>query len=402
MGGRDGGAKIRGQCDGRGPKNAIVGIRTAGKKLRKVPKRRQRIAVKDCRKWPGLDLWLQLLDLSTATGQEKYHTGFLPLLPGVRLVPYGDLGAMETAVHDETASAHSRSGPRSPEDGVAPRPAVIEPASRPYKIAPVAAAGTIAGTVDFEGTPPVADVIRPSVDQKVCGNTIIAKTVSLAGTRVAGAVVWLTDIRAGKAFPQARRFDLTNDSCTLDPFVQVMPTNGTLNVGNDDRVLQTNRFINVGTGQVVAVAPFNDDGEVVPVDRFNVPAEIEVVSEQHPWTHAWVAVLDHPYYGQTGANGTFSIDAIPAGKYHVRAWHPALGFVDDSVNVVAGQSVNLALRIRKLAPATPEKPAVPSADSARAAASSTRAVPLLPAASSTYQIAALPRDAMLAADALPA
>ena len=32
----------------------------------------------------------------TATGQEKYHTGFLPLLPGVRLVPYGDLGAMCT------------------------------------------------------------------------------------------------------------------------------------------------------------------------------------------------------------------------------------------------------------------------------------------------------------------
>ena len=27
----------------------------------------------------------------TATGQEKYHRGFLPLLPGVRLVPYDDL-----------------------------------------------------------------------------------------------------------------------------------------------------------------------------------------------------------------------------------------------------------------------------------------------------------------------
>jgi hypothetical protein len=194
--------------------------------------------------------------------------------------------------HDETASAHSRNGPRSPEDGVAPRPAVIEPASQPYKVAPVASAGTIAGTVDFEGTAPVAEVVRPSVDRKVCGNSIIAKNVALAGTRVSGAVVWLTDIRAGKPFPLSRRFDLTNDSCTLDPFIQVMPTNGTLNVGNDDRVLQTNRFINVGTGQVVAVAPFNDDGEVVPVDRFTVPAEIEVVSEQHPWTHAWMAVLD--------------------------------------------------------------------------------------------------------------
>ena len=40
----------------------------------------------------------------TATGQEKYHTGFLPLLPGIRHVPFGDLGAMEDAVHPETVA----------------------------------------------------------------------------------------------------------------------------------------------------------------------------------------------------------------------------------------------------------------------------------------------------------
>jgi len=40
----------------------------------------------------------------TATGQEKYHMGFLPLLPGVRLVPYGDVDAMADAVRDETVA----------------------------------------------------------------------------------------------------------------------------------------------------------------------------------------------------------------------------------------------------------------------------------------------------------
>lgn len=287
------------------------------------------------------------------------------------------LAATLSCARDDTASAHPRKG--SPDDGVAPRPSVITPATQPYKVAPVSAGGTINGTVDFEGTPPVPDVIRPSLDQNVCGNSIVAKNVSLSGTRVAGAVVWLTDIRTGKAFPMERRYDLTNDGCTLDPYVQVMSTTGTLNVTNDDRTLHTNKFINVGTGQIAGVAPFNDDGEVVPVDRFKEPAEIEVVCEQHPWTHAWIAVLDHPYYAQTATNGTFSIDGIPAGKYHVRAWHPALGVVDDSINVVAGQQVSLALRILKAAPATPEKPM----ETLRPAASSTPAVPLLPTASST-------------------
>ena len=289
------------------------------------------------------------------------------------------LAATLSCARDDTASAHPRKG--SPDDGVPPRPSVIAPATQPYKVAPVSAGGTITGTVDFAGTVPIPEVIRPSVDQNVCGNSIVAKNVTLSGTRVAGAIVWLTDIRTGKAFPIERRYDLTNDGCTLDPYVQVMSTTGTLNVTNDDRTLHTNKFINVGTGQIAGVAPFNDDGEVVPVDRFNEAAEIEVVCEQHPWTHAWIAVLDHPYYAQTAANGTFSIDGIPAGKYHVRAWHPALGVVDDSINVVAGQQVSLALRILKAAPATPEKPTTP--DTLRSAASSTPAVPILPTASST-------------------
>jgi acetylornithine/N-succinyldiaminopimelate aminotransferase len=40
----------------------------------------------------------------SATGQEKYHLGFLPLVPGFRLAPYDDVDALEKAVHDETVA----------------------------------------------------------------------------------------------------------------------------------------------------------------------------------------------------------------------------------------------------------------------------------------------------------
>ena len=321
-------------------------------------------------------------ELSTAhrlpLHQANFHFGspqMLRRLFGFSIIPVVVLACS----HDDTASAHPRDS-HSPGDGVPPRPAVITPAAQPYRVAPVTAGGTIAGTVDFEGTTPLAEVIRPTTDQNVCGNSIVQRNVTLSGTRVANAVVWLTDIRSGKSFPLERRFDLTNDSCTLDPFVQVISTGSTVNVGNDDRTLQTNRFINVGTGQIAAVAPFNDDGEVVPVDRFKEPAEIEVVSEQHPWTHAWIAVLDHPYYAQTDAKGTFSIDAIPAGRYRIRAWHPSLGYADDSVTVPAGQQVSVAIRILRAAPAVPTQPVV---ESVHPAASTTPGVPILPTASST-------------------
>jgi hypothetical protein len=102
------------------------------------------------------------------------------------------------------------------------------------------------------------------------------------------------------------------------------------------------------------------------------------VSEQHPWTHAWIAVLDHPYFAQTPASGAFSIEGVPAGKYRIRAWHPGLGVVDDSVTVGAGQRVAVQLRIRRAAPATP---LISPAESVRPSA--TPGVPILPTASST-------------------
>jgi carboxypeptidase family protein len=278
---------------------------------------------------------------------------------------------------DDTASAKTRNGARPSADAVPPRPAVIARASQPYRVIPVPAGGALTGIVEFEGAAPVAGVIRPTVDENVCGNSIVERNVRLAGPRVGGAVVWITDIRSGKAFPLERRFELNNTNCTLDPYVQAIATGGTLNVGNDDRLVHTNRFINVGTGEVVGIAPFNDDGEVVPLDVFKEPAQIEVVSDRHPWTRAWIAVLDHPYYAQTAASGVFSIEGIPPGRYLVRAWHPSLGVADDSVTVPAGQQVNVAFRLRPKPSATGEPaPRPPSI-------SEPVLEPIAPAASST-------------------
>jgi acetylornithine/succinyldiaminopimelate/putrescine aminotransferase len=40
----------------------------------------------------------------SATGQEKYHIGFQPLLQGFRMAPYDDVEALDKAVHDETVA----------------------------------------------------------------------------------------------------------------------------------------------------------------------------------------------------------------------------------------------------------------------------------------------------------
>jgi len=57
----------------------------------------------------------------TCTGQEKYHHGFEPLVPGVRHVPYGDVQALEGALTPQTAAFIVE--PILGEAGVQPAPA---------------------------------------------------------------------------------------------------------------------------------------------------------------------------------------------------------------------------------------------------------------------------------------
>jgi predicted acetylornithine/succinylornithine family transaminase len=40
----------------------------------------------------------------SATGQEKYHQGFQPLVPGFKLVPYDDVSAVQGAINDRTVA----------------------------------------------------------------------------------------------------------------------------------------------------------------------------------------------------------------------------------------------------------------------------------------------------------
>ncbi|HUQ47006.1 MAG TPA: carboxypeptidase regulatory-like domain-containing protein [Gemmatimonadaceae bacterium] len=232
------------------------------------------------------------------------------------------------------------------EGSVAPRPSVVAAASRAYQATQFADGVTLTGTVDFDGTIPADSVVSVPADQPGCGPTITLKNVQNSGTHIGGAAVWITDIRTGKPLPIQRRFELLNADCVISPRVQAVMATGTLNVSSEDVTLHRNHIINVATGEMIGVAPFNDNGEVIPFDRLlDKPAELEVTCELHPWSKAYIIVLDHPYYAMTSPTGTFSIDNIPPGTYQVRAWHPSLGLSDQTVTIVAGQPASLALKL---------------------------------------------------------
>lgn len=248
---------------------------------------------------------------------------------------------------DKTEASAAQPKPIRKEGSVAPRPAVVSAPTSPYRPEHVTDGVTLSGTVDFDGAIPADSVISvPTADQIGCGQSITQHLVDASGTRIGRAVVWITDIRTGKPLPVPRRFELLNSDCVLNPRLQAVFAPGTLNMSSEDVAMHRNHIIDVATGDMVGIAPFNDNGEVVPFDHvLDKPAELEVTCELHPWSKAYILVLDHPYFAMTAANGTFSIDDVPPGTYHVRAWHPSLGLSDQTVTITAGQPASLALKL---------------------------------------------------------
>ncbi len=49
-------------------------------------------------------------------------------------------------------------------------------------------------------------------------------------------------------------------------------------------------------------------------------------------------VIWNPYYSISGADGSFKIDQIPAGKYWVTVWHPYVGESSGEVTISGGKN----------------------------------------------------------------
>jgi len=263
----------------------------------------------------------------------------------------------------------SAAQPKKPKEGsVAPRPSVVSVPTQPYREISVASPGKISGAVEFDGAFPADTVIQLPPSETGCDQSITDHRVERSGNRVTGVAVWLTDIREGKPVPIERRFELTNENCLMDPKVQAVTTGGTLNVISADPATYNDRIVNVGTGELQGLAPFNDNGQVVPFDGLLAkPAELEVTCEFHPWMRSYLIVLDHPYFAMTGKAGDFSIDGVPAGTYHLRAWHPILGLVDQTVTVAGGGTATVSMKLPgEKAPAMPAPPSAPDTTRAKA------------------------------------
>jgi hypothetical protein len=223
---------------------------------------------------------------------------------------------------------------------------VVEASEVPYHAIAFADTGSVTGHVVFTGVPKGDTLITVPAEQNGCGKPLtIDRLDRTKDGYVADAVVWLTDVRAGRALPLDRRFEVENADCEWHPHVQAIVLGGTVNVSNDDPLVDRAYITRFATGDTMGIAPFTDAGQVIPYDHvFHTPGIRELFMESRPMSHAWVVVLDHPFFDVTRNDGTFTISGVPAGTHAVRVWHPLLGVADGTVQVTQGKATTLTLQ----------------------------------------------------------
>jgi plastocyanin len=199
-----------------------------------------------------------------------------------------------------------------------------------------ATAGNLSGRVVFDGPPPASPPISMASDPNcrpatpLTGDTVVVGT----GGGLENVFVYIKTGLEGRSFPVPTAPAVLDQSgCRYTPRVIGVQVGQRLDVLNSDPT-----FHNVhATGAVNREINLAQPTRGMRMTHTFTAAEVMVPfrCDVHPWMHAWVGVVEHPYFAVTGTDGSFELKDLPAGTYTVEAWHEQLGTQTQTITVGA-------------------------------------------------------------------
>lgn len=202
----------------------------------------------------------------------------------------------------------------------------------------VAQAGTVSGTITFEGTPPKLPPVDMAADPACAamhGDNPPANEVLVLGEgqTMGNILVWVSKgLPEGQTYPAPEAAaELTQKGCQYAPRVLVVRPGQTLKIFNPDGILHNVNGAPAKNKPFNRAMPANLSEIEVTFDTIEPPFPIRC--DIHPWMRSFCAVMDHPYFDVTQTDGAFAIENLPAGEYEISAWHERLGTQTATVTV---------------------------------------------------------------------
>ena len=193
---------------------------------------------------------------------------------------------------------------------------------------------TLSGTVQFDGPVP-----KPKLNKALAGDPACASChadtpakddlVVGASGGVRWAFVYVKKGLEGKTFqPPAAPGSVDQVGCIYTPHVVGVMAGQALNFRNSDKMMHnvngTAAFANKGFN--FAQLPGSANGVTFTIAEY---PPIRIACNVHPFMAMHVAVLDHPFFAVTDADGKFEIKNLPPGTYTLAVWHERLKQEDE-------------------------------------------------------------------------
>ena len=225
-----------------------------------------------------------------------------------------------------------------------------------------AGAGSITGTVSLGGTAmaPIMEDLSKGKNVEFCithpeakGNIRPRIKVAAAGGKLQDAGVFIENIDGGKPWGDGGKMLFDFEKCDIKqkmgavrkPSKAEKKAGGLVKVINQDADILHNPhgYSVVGASRKTLFnKPLPSKGDVADVTK-NIARlkqkkdkHFFLQCDQHNYMEADARIVWNPYYAITGADGSFKIEGIPAGKYKVTAWQPYVGESTTEVTVADG------------------------------------------------------------------
>ncbi len=200
-----------------------------------------------------------------------------------------------------------------------------------------AMAGTVTGTVNYEGAVPPLRPLRMDADpgcaKKHSGPVMPDVLVLGEGQTMAHIFVHVKGGVPGRHSTPSEPVVMDQNGCKYVPHVMGVMVGQTFKIVNSDGLLhnvhalpKVNKGFNRAMPGAVKEAEYTFDKEEF---MFKIKCDV------HPWMGAYVGVMTHPFFDVTGKDGKFEIKNLPAGTYDIEVWHERLGTKSSSVTVGA-------------------------------------------------------------------
>jgi len=190
-----------------------------------------------------------------------------------------------------------------------------------------AQAATLTIKAPFEGAAPAAQIIKADADPKcklVHPNGIDPQQVVVnSNGTLKNVFVYAKEGVTGthEAPKEAKKLD--QHGCEYQPKVFGIQAKQPLEIINSDDTLHNVHALPTQSKEFNLGMPIKGMKLKKTFDKPEVMVKIKC--EVHPWMAAYAGVLEHPFYGVTGEDGSTVITDLPAGEYTIEAWHEKYG-----------------------------------------------------------------------------